>query len=39
MKHKLHEFVPPFTVYFNTENAQNPVRKHFKKTNPYAVQT
>ena len=35
MTHKLHivKFVPPFTLYFNVENAQNPGRKHFEKTN------
>ena len=32
MSHKLHKFVPPFTLYLNAENAQNPARKHFEKT-------
>ena len=31
--HKLHEFVPPFTLYMSVENAQKPARKHFDKTN------
>ena len=33
MTHKLHEFVPPFTLYLNVENAKNPGWKHFEKTN------
>ena len=33
MTHKLHEFMPPFTVYLNVENAQISARKHFEKTN------
>ena len=33
MTHKLHKFVPQFTLYFNVENAQNSVQKHFEKTN------
>ena len=33
MTNNLHEFVPPFTLYLNVENAQNPVQKHFEKTN------
>ena len=33
MTNKLHEFVPPFTLYLNIQNAQNPARKHFEKTN------
>ena len=33
MTHKLHKFVPPFTLHFNVETAQNPARKHFEKTN------
>ena len=33
MIHKLHEFVPPFTLYLRSENARNPARKHFEKTN------
>ena len=32
MIHKLHEFVPPFTLYLNVENAKIPARKHFEKT-------
>ena len=30
-----HKFVPPFTLYFNIKNAQNPAWKHFEKTNSY----
>ena len=33
MTHHLHEFAAPFTLYLNIPNAQNPVRKHFDKTN------
>ena len=33
MTHKLHAFVPPFTLFSNIENSQNPARKHFEKTN------
>ena len=33
MTHNLQEFVPPFSLYLNIENAQNPARKHFEKTN------
>ena len=33
MTHKLHKFVPPFTLYFNVKNAPNPAQKHFEKTN------
>ena len=33
MINNLHDFVPPFTLYLNVENAQNPVQKHFEKTN------
>ena len=33
MTNNLHEFVPPFTLYLNVENAQNPAWKHFEKTN------
>ena len=29
----LHEFVAPFTLYLNVENAQNPAQTHFEKTN------
>ena len=29
----LYKFVPPFTLYLNVENAPNPVRKYFDKTN------
>ena len=32
MTHKFHEFVPPFTLYLNIENTQNPAWKHFEKT-------
>ena len=35
MTHKLHEFVPPFILCLNLENAQTPVQKHFEKTNMY----
>ena len=35
MTNKLHKFVPPFTLYLNVENAQNPVQKEFEKTNIY----
>ena len=28
----LYEFVYPFPLYVNVENAKNPARKHFKKT-------
>ena len=30
---KLHKFVPPFTLYLNVGNAQNPAQKHFENTN------
>ena len=33
MTHHLHEFVLPFMLYLNVENAQNPAQKHFDKTN------
>ena len=33
MMHKLHEFVPPFTLSLNVENAQYPAGKHFEKCN------
>ena len=33
MRHHLHEFVRPFTLYLNVENATNPTWKHFDKTN------
>ena len=33
MMHKLHEFVSPFTLYFNVENAQYLAGKHFEKSN------
>ena len=33
MTHNLHEFLPSFTVYENVENAQNPAKKRFEKTN------
>ena len=33
MTDNLHEFVPPFTLYLNAENAQNLAWKHFEKTN------
>ena len=33
MTHKLHAFTLYFTLYLNIENAQNPVWKHFEKTN------
>ena len=32
MTNNLHDFVPPFTLHLNTENAPNPARKHFEKT-------
>ena len=35
MTHNLHEFVPLFTLYLNVQNAQNPSRKHFEKTNTF----
>ena len=31
--HKLQNFVPPFTLYLDAENAPNPGRIHFEKTN------
>ena len=33
MAHNLHEFGPPFTLYLNIKNAQNPARKYFEKNN------
>ena len=33
MTHKLHAFVPPFTLFLNAENAPNPALKHFEMTN------
>ena len=33
MTHKLHAFVPPCSLSLNFENAPNPARKHFEKTN------
>ena len=33
LKHKLHEFVPLFTLNLSCENVYNPTRKHFEKTN------
>ena len=33
MTHKLHEIVPPFTLYLSVENAPNPAQKHFEKAN------
>ena len=37
MIHHLHEFATPFTLYLNVANAQNPVRKHFDKTNTMKI--
>ena len=39
MIHHLHEFVSPFTLYLNVENAQTPMRKHLDKTNTSAPRT
>ena len=33
MTNNSHEFVPPFSLYLNVENAPNPARKHFEKAN------
>ena len=33
MIHKLRNFVLPFTLYLDVENAQNPVWIQFEKTN------
>ena len=33
MTHHLHEFMPPYTLHLNVENAPNPTRKQFDKTN------
>ena len=32
MIHNLHDFEPPFPLYLNFENGENPARKHFEKT-------
>ena len=30
--------MPPFTLYLNVENAQNPAEKHFEKTNTHNIE-
>ena len=39
MTNDLHEFVPPFTLYMNVKNVQNPAWKHFEKTNTKYITT
>ena len=37
MTTNLYEFMPPFPLYLNLVNAQNPARKHFEKTSSIIV--